>query len=103
MARPAAAVLSAARITTGNVQGPEASRTPRASRHTRIQLVQRQRFDLETGKERTMRMRVLALGAVLGLAGACAHGNARSDTVSDDVLARVPPDRMAEVNQARND
>ena len=50
-----------------------------------------------------MRMRVLAIGAALAFAGACAHGTARSDTVSDDVLARVPPDRMAEVNQGRND
>lgn len=50
-----------------------------------------------------MRMRVLAIGAALAFAGACAHGSARSDTVSDDVLARVPPDRMAEVNQARTD
>ena len=50
-----------------------------------------------------MRMRVLVIGAALAFAGACAHGSSRSDTVSDDVLARVPPDRMAEVNQARAD
>ena len=50
-----------------------------------------------------MRIRVLAIGVALAFAGACAHGSARSDTVSEDVLARVPPDRMAEVNQARND
>lgn len=50
-----------------------------------------------------MRMRVFVVGAGLAFVGACAHGSARSDTVSDDVLARVPPDRMAEVNQARLD
>ena len=50
-----------------------------------------------------MTMRVLVLSAALAFAGACAHGSARSDTVRDDVLARVPPDRMAEVNQARED
>jgi len=50
-----------------------------------------------------MTMRVLVVSAALAFAGACAHGSARSDTVSDDVLARVPPDRMAEVNQARED
>jgi len=45
----------------------------------------------------------LVIGAALAFAGACAHGSSRSDTVSDDVLARVPADRMAEVNQARAD
>jgi hypothetical protein len=48
-------------------------------------------------------MRLFVVGAALAFVGACAHGSARSDTVSDDVLARVPPDRMAEVNQARDD
>ena len=50
-----------------------------------------------------MRMRVLAVGAALAFIGACAHGSARSDTVSDEALARVPPNRMNEVNQARQD
>jgi len=50
-----------------------------------------------------MRMRFLVISAALAFAGACAHGSSRSDTVSDEALARVPPDRMAEVNQARLD
>jgi|GEM_PF-361603 len=50
-----------------------------------------------------MRMRVLAGFAVLAVAGACAHGSTRSDTVSDEVLARVPPNQMGGVNQARLD
>jgi hypothetical protein len=48
-------------------------------------------------------MRVLAGFAALAVAGACAHGSTRSDTVSDEVLARVPPNQMGGVNQARLD
>ena len=50
-----------------------------------------------------MRIRVLAVTAALAVAGACAHGSTRSDTVSDEVLARVPADQMASVNQGRLD
>ena len=50
-----------------------------------------------------MRIRVLAGIAALAVAGACAHGSTRSDTVSDEALARVPPNQMASVNQARLD
>ena len=50
-----------------------------------------------------MRIRLLAGFAALAVAGACAHGSTRSDTVSDEVLARVPPDKMGGVNQARLD
>jgi colicin import membrane protein len=50
-----------------------------------------------------MRMRVLGGLAALAIAGACAHGSTRSDTVSDEALARVPPDQMGNVNQARLD
>ena len=51
-----------------------------------------------------MRIRVLAAMAALAVAGACAHGSSvKSDTVSDEALARVPPDKMAGVNQARLD
>jgi len=48
-----------------------------------------------------MGFRVWVVTAALAFAGACAHG--RSDTVSDEALARVPPDQMASVNQARLD
>jgi hypothetical protein len=48
-------------------------------------------------------MRVLVIGAALAFAGACAHGSTRSDTVSDEVLARVPANQMAQVDQARTD
>ena len=50
-----------------------------------------------------MRIRMLVAVAALAVAGACAHGSTRSDTVSDEALARVPPDQMASVNQARLD
>jgi colicin import membrane protein len=50
-----------------------------------------------------MRIRLLAAMAAVAVAGACAHGSTRSDTVSDEVLARVPPDKMGGVNQARLD
>jgi colicin import membrane protein len=50
-----------------------------------------------------MRIRMLVAVAALAVAGACAHGSTRSDTVSDEALARVPPDQMAAVNQARLD
>ena len=51
-----------------------------------------------------MRIRVLAAMAALAVVGACAHGSSvKSDTVSDEALARVPPDKMAGVNQARLD
>jgi len=50
-----------------------------------------------------MRIRVLVVTAALAFVGACAHGSARSDTVSDEVLARVPPNQMGGVNQARLD
>ena len=50
-----------------------------------------------------MRMRVLVVTAALAVAGACAHGSSRSDTVSDEVLARVPPNQMASVDQARTE
>ena len=50
-----------------------------------------------------MRIRVLAGIAALAVAGACAHGSTRSDTVSDEVLARVPSSQMDGVNQARLD
>jgi hypothetical protein len=50
-----------------------------------------------------MQIRVLVVSAALGFAVACAHGSTRSDTVSDEVLARVPPDKMGGVNQARLD
>jgi len=50
-----------------------------------------------------MRMRVLVASAALALAAACAHGSSRSDTVSDEALARVPPDQLGTVNQARLD
>jgi len=51
-----------------------------------------------------MRIRILAVTAVLAFAGACATGSsARSDTVSDEALARVPAADMASVNQARLD
>ncbi|HUM13842.1 MAG TPA: hypothetical protein VLT82_23035 [Myxococcaceae bacterium] len=50
-----------------------------------------------------MRIRVLVVTAALTFAGACAHGSARSDTVSDEALARVPAEQMASVNQARLD
>jgi len=50
-----------------------------------------------------MRMRVLVVTAALAVAGACAHGSSRSDTVSDEVLARVPPNQMGSVDQARMD
>ena len=42
-----------------------------------------------------MRIRLLAGFAALAVAGACAHGSTRSDTVSDEVLTRVPPTRWA--------
>jgi hypothetical protein len=48
-------------------------------------------------------MRLLVIGAALAFAGACAHGSTRSDTVSDEALARVPATRMAQVDQARTD
>ena len=50
-----------------------------------------------------MRIRVLVVTAALAVAGACAHGSTRSDTVSDEVLARVPANQMAAVDQARTD
>jgi hypothetical protein len=50
-----------------------------------------------------MRIRALAVTATFGVAGACAHGSSRSDTVSDEVLARVPANQMASVDQARAD
>jgi len=51
-----------------------------------------------------MRTRVLVVTAALAVAGACAHGSStRSDTVSDEALARVPQAQMASVNQARLD
>lgn len=50
-----------------------------------------------------MRMRFLVISVTLAFAGACAHGSSRSDTVSDEALARVPPDQMTQVNQARLD
>lgn len=50
-----------------------------------------------------MRIRVLVVTAALAVAGACAHGSTRSDTVSDEVLARVPANQMASVDQARAD
>lgn len=50
-----------------------------------------------------MRIRVLVVTAALAFAGACAHGSSRSDTVSDEALARVPQTQMASVNQARLD
>ncbi len=52
-----------------------------------------------------MRIRMLVGTAALAFAGACAHGSSssRSDTVSDEALARVPQAQMASVNQARTD
>src|SRR5215468_759958 len=50
-----------------------------------------------------MRIRALVVTAALAVAGACAHGSSRSDTVSDEVLARVPANQMASVDQARAD
>lgn len=50
-----------------------------------------------------MRIRVLVVTAALAFAGACAHGSTRSETVSDEALARVHPDQLAGVNQARLD
>jgi len=50
-----------------------------------------------------MRIRVLVIGAALAFAGACAHGSTRSDTVSDEALARVPANQLAHVDQARTD
>ena len=50
-----------------------------------------------------MRTRVLVVSAALAFAGACAHGSTKSDTVSDEVLARVPAEQMASVNQVRAD
>ena len=50
-----------------------------------------------------MRIRALLVTAALAVAGACAHGSSRSDTVSDEVLARVPANQMASVDQARAD
>ena len=50
-----------------------------------------------------MRMRVLVIGAALAFAGACAHGSTRSDTVSDEALARVSANQMAQVDTARTD
>ena len=50
-----------------------------------------------------MRIRGLVLTAALAFLGACAHGSSRSDTVSDEALARVPAADMASVNQARSD
>jgi len=50
-----------------------------------------------------MRIRMVLVTAALGVAGACAHGSSRSDTVSDEVLARVPANQMASVEQARTD
>ena len=50
-----------------------------------------------------MRTRVLVVTAALAFVGACAHGSMKSDTVSDDVLARVPSNQMGGVNQARLD
>lgn len=50
-----------------------------------------------------MRIRALVVTAALAVGGACAHGSSRSDTVSDEVLARVPANQMASVDQARAD
>jgi len=51
-----------------------------------------------------MRIRLLVVTAALSFAGACAHGTSmKSDTVSDETLARVPADKMGGVNQARLD
>ncbi len=51
-----------------------------------------------------MRIRVLVVTAALAFAGACATGSSvKSDTVSDETLARVPADQMGSVNQARLD
>lgn len=51
-----------------------------------------------------MRTRVLVVTAALAFAGACATGSSvKSDTVSDETLARVPAEQMASVNQARLD
>lgn len=50
-----------------------------------------------------MKTRVLVATAALALAGCATGSSVKSDTVSDEVLARVPADKMGSVNQARLD
>jgi len=50
-----------------------------------------------------MKTRVLVVTAALALAGCATGSSVKSDTVSDEALARVPADKMGSVNQARLD
>src|SRR5262249_7374045 len=84
------------------VASPEVERAVRPGRGAPTLWSIKELFQ-QRGKERAMRMRVLVGVAALAVAGACAHGSARSDKVSDEVLARVPADQMGDVNQARMD